>query len=112
MPHEPQAPRPASCAGCVFYPAGGLCRRHAPSPTTEEFELTHWPPVRPVDRCGSGIAVTDGDGAGVTMCEAATAPGLPPPRHQTRSADAHIGGSRMPMTDVVMENRWSWTQRQ
>src|ERR1700733_3967604 len=70
MPGEHQAPRPASCAGCVFYPAGGLCRRHAPSPTTEEFELTHWPSVRPVDRCGSGLAVTDGDGAGVTMCEA------------------------------------------
>jgi hypothetical protein len=69
MTREHQAHRPASGAGCIFYPAGGLCRRQAPSPTTEAFELPHWPPVRPVDRCSSDVAVTDGDVAGMTMCE-------------------------------------------
>ena len=63
---------PANCATCVFFPPipapGGRCRRHAPSPGHEEFEVAHWPKVRQNDRCGSGAAVTDGTGPCVVLC--------------------------------------------
>jgi hypothetical protein len=31
--------------------------------------MLHWPPVQPVDRWGSGVAMTDGDATGMMMCE-------------------------------------------
>lgn len=62
-------PLPQNCAACVYYPPGGTCRRHAPSPGTEAFELVYWPKVKPIDRCGSGAAAGDGDGPGVVRCE-------------------------------------------
>ena len=65
---------PTNCVGCVYYPAlpepGGLCRRHAPGPGQDAFEVAHWPKVQPSDRCGSGAAVTDGTGPGVVKCGA------------------------------------------
>jgi hypothetical protein len=63
---------PASCAACVYFPSlpaqGGRCRRHAPSPCQEAFEVARWPRVRQTDRCGSGAAVTDGTGPGMVTC--------------------------------------------
>jgi hypothetical protein len=63
---------PADCTACVYFPPlpvpGGLCRRHAPSPGHEAFEVARWPHVRPADRCGAGAAVTDGTGPGVVAC--------------------------------------------
>ena len=66
------SPLPADCAACVYFPSlpapGGRCRRHAPSPGHEEFEVAHWPKTRPIDRCGAGAAVTDGTGPRVVPC--------------------------------------------
>ena len=66
------SPLPANCAACVYFrslPArDGLCRRHAPSPGHEAFEVARWPRVRPIDRCGAGAAVTDGSGPRVVSC--------------------------------------------
>lgn len=64
-------PLPQNCAACVYYPPGGTCRRHAPSPGTDKFELVYWSKVKPIDRCGSGAAVgnDDRDGPGITRCE-------------------------------------------
>ena len=63
---------PANCATCVFLPPGQAtarrCRRHAPSPGQDPFEVAHWPNVRPNDRCGSGAAVMDGTGPGLVWC--------------------------------------------
>jgi hypothetical protein len=63
---------PASCAACVYFPPspapGGLCRRHAPAPGQDAFEVARWPRTRPADRCGSGAAVTDGTGPSVVVC--------------------------------------------
>jgi len=63
---------PAHCAACVYYPRspapGGRCRRHAPSPGYDAFEVAHWPAVPPDGRCGSGAAVTDGTGPGTVTC--------------------------------------------
>lgn len=62
-------PLPARCSECVFHPAqGDLCRRHAPAPGQESFEVAKWPLVRPNDRCGAGAAVGNGDGPGITPC--------------------------------------------
>lgn len=63
-------PLPQNCAACVFYPPGQTCRRHAPSPGTEEFDLVYWPRVSPTSRCGSGAAATDGEGPGIVLCQA------------------------------------------
>lgn len=68
-PDHPLAPR---CAECVFFGAGavdGLCRRHAPSPGAEEFEIVYWPKVKPDDRCGHSAAITDGTGPAAVRCE-------------------------------------------
>ena len=46
----------------------GRCRRHAPLPGRDPFEVAHWPNVRPNDRCGSGAAVMDGTGPGIVWC--------------------------------------------
>lgn len=60
---------PASCADCAYHvTAGRLCRRHAPGPTAETYEITRWPVVRFSSRCGSGAAVGDGDGPGPVQC--------------------------------------------
>jgi hypothetical protein len=65
-------PPPANCAACVYFASlsvrDGHCRRHPPSPGHEEFELAHWPKVRPIDRCGAGAAMTDGTGPRVVRC--------------------------------------------
>ncbi len=62
-------PLPQNCAACVYRPPDGTCRRHAPSPGTEAFELVYWPKVKPTDRCGSGAAAGEGDGPGVIACQ-------------------------------------------
>lgn len=57
-------PLPENCAACVYFVVGfrlNLCRRHAPSPGHEPFEVTQWPVVRSVDRCGSGADVTSAE---------------------------------------------------
>ena len=65
---------PAACAECVFFRKGekvwGTCFRHAPSPGTDaqEFEIVHWPGVRPSQRCGVGVKIGDGNGPGVVPC--------------------------------------------
>ncbi len=58
------------CNLCVYYPPGGFCRRHAPTPGQDEFDLVHWPKVKPADRCGDGVALSDGTGPGVVACQA------------------------------------------
>ena len=67
-----KTPPPANCAACVYFGAlpvrDGRCRRRAPSPGHEEFEVTHWPKVRRTDRCGAGAAITDGIGPRVVRC--------------------------------------------
>ena len=76
-------PRPASCSECVFFAVlppppvsnrrgasqdGGNCRRHAPAPGVDEFEIVFWPSVGRTDRCGQGAALTNGEGPTVTLC--------------------------------------------
>lgn len=64
------APLPTSCELCVFFgSADAICRRHAPAPGHEEFELVFWPRVGRQDRCGQGAALTNGEGPSVTMCQ-------------------------------------------
>ena len=60
---------PASCRLCVYFGSSSACLRHAPSAGQEEFEVVYWPRVAPDERCGSGAAVTDGTGPGVTRCQ-------------------------------------------
>ncbi len=60
---------PASCHVCVYYGSEAACRRHAPSRTTEQFEVTRWPPQPPGDRCGKGAAVVDEGGPGIVLCQ-------------------------------------------
>ena len=62
-------PLPASCSVCVYYSAQGACLRHAPAPGQDEFDIVHWPRVRPTDRCGVGAAITDGTGPGPVPCQ-------------------------------------------
>lgn len=46
---------PPSCTACrMFQQPGDLCRRHAPSPTTERQEVAQWPRREPDSRCGEG----------------------------------------------------------
>ena len=58
---------PARCGLCVYYPHGGLCHRHAPSPGDEPFEVALWPKVPATARCGSGAAISD-DGPNLVTC--------------------------------------------
>ena len=52
---------PRACGLCTFFQASTkLCRRHAPSPSREAFELSYWPQVAADDRCGSGAEHGDG----------------------------------------------------
>ena len=86
-------PLPQNCAGCSYFAIDDLCRRHAPSPGTEAFELVHWPKVKKVDRCGSGAAATNGEGPGITRCESCihwfqpNGTGLTPHSRQGRSVE-------------------------
>ena len=65
---------PASCAACVYFSPsplsapGGLCRRRAPAPGHEAFEVARWPLVWPTDRCGDGAAVTGDTRQGMAAC--------------------------------------------
>jgi hypothetical protein len=46
---------PPSCAACgMLQQPDNLCRRHAPSPTTERREAAYWPRREPASRCGEG----------------------------------------------------------
>jgi hypothetical protein len=60
-----KADLPANCGACAYRPPlplpGTFCRRHAPSPGQDEFDIVHWPKVRPTDRCGDGAQVDDVD---------------------------------------------------
>lgn len=52
---------PRACGLCVFFQTPArLCRRHAPSPVREAFELAYWPEVTSSDRCGAGAEYGDG----------------------------------------------------
>ena len=54
---------PDTCAVCIYWQREGtLCRRHAPSPSGQAREVSHWPLTTEADRCGSG---SDGDEDGV-----------------------------------------------
>ena len=69
MVAEPRGSLPQNCAACVYRPSElGFCQRNPPSPTSEAFEITRWPLVKPTDRCGAGAAVGDGTGPSVTGC--------------------------------------------
>jgi hypothetical protein len=70
MPEKTEVLLPARCAACVYRSAASsFCQRHAPQPAEDEFELAHWPRVRPTDRCGAGASVTDGSGPSIVRCE-------------------------------------------
>ena len=64
---------PANCGACAYRPPfplpGTFCRRHAPSPGQDEFDLVHWPAVKATDRCGDGASLGDGTGPGVVACQ-------------------------------------------
>ena len=65
-----ERPAPAeNCAACAYFalPAS-RCRRRAPVPGHEEFELVFWSVVAPSDRCGDSAAIGDGSGSGVVRC--------------------------------------------
>jgi hypothetical protein len=65
---------PADCASCAYRPVlplpGTSCRRHAPTPRQDEFDLVYWPKVGRNDRCGDGAALGDGTGPSVVACQA------------------------------------------
>jgi len=51
-------PLPENCGECSYFRRDtARCRRHAPTPGAEEYELPFWPKVRPGDRCGMGAAL-------------------------------------------------------
>ena len=53
---------PDKCGGCIYWqPEGTLCRRHAPSPSNQAREVSHWPLTKESDRCGSGSDGNDDD---------------------------------------------------
>ena len=46
-----------ACADCSHFDrhgTDGVCRRYAPQPCGEPFEVTRWPETRAVDGCGDG----------------------------------------------------------
>jgi hypothetical protein len=72
----PPAALPDTCAECVFFRKGekvwGTCFRRAPSPGTDaqaqEFEVVHWPGVRPNQRCGLGVKIGNSKGPNIVPC--------------------------------------------
>jgi len=57
--HERGLMLPDNCGACIYWHREGtLCRRHAPSPSSQAREVSHWPLTTETDRCGSG---SDGD---------------------------------------------------
>ena len=50
------------CAACLHFDrrgTDGVCRRHAPLPCSEPFEVARWPETRASDGCGDGELADD-----------------------------------------------------
>ena len=67
---------PASCEACSHFVAdqnkAGICRRHAPPPGQDEFEVAYWPNVLRSDRCGAGVAGESFAGSTSATCQVCT----------------------------------------
>ena len=97
---------PADCASCAYRPVlplpGTSCRRHAPTPRQDEFDLVYWPKVGRNDRCGDGAALGDGTGPSVVACQACIhwhqpngSPVKPDYRPVTNAADSCGAGAQV-----------------
>ena len=66
---EERLPSAENCSACRYFSSpDSRCRRHAPPPGRDEFELAFWPVVSPADRCGDSAAVGNHGKPGIVRC--------------------------------------------
>jgi hypothetical protein len=59
---------PDTCGECIYWQrAGELCRRHAPSPSHQDREVSYGPATAVSDRCGVG-SDTEGEDGQLVRC--------------------------------------------